>query len=56
MIMGAGVEVTERMGLLPMLERQHGRFSLLWPGNRHPSARLRVFIDYTAEHLFARPR
>lgn len=42
--------------VLPMLERQHGQFSLLWPGNRHPSARLRVFIDYTAEHLFARPR
>lgn len=27
MIMGAGVEVTERMGLLPMLERHRARIS-----------------------------
>jgi hypothetical protein len=25
---------------------------LLWPGGRHPSARLRVFIDYAVAHLF----
>lgn len=42
--------------VLPMMEPQCGQFSLLWPGNRHPSARLRVFIDYMAEHLFTRPR
>ena len=41
--------------VLPMMEPQCGQFSLLWPGNRHPSARLRVFIDYMAEHLFTRP-
>ncbi|MEN5272375.1 LysR substrate-binding domain-containing protein [Stenotrophomonas lactitubi] len=41
--------------VLPMMEPQRGQFSLLWPGNRHPSARLRVFIDYMADHLFARP-
>jgi hypothetical protein len=29
-----------------------GQFSLLWPGGRHPSARLRVFIDYAVAHLF----
>ncbi len=38
--------------VLPALPRQHGQFSLLWPGNRQPSARLRVFIDYLVEHLF----
>lgn len=40
--------------VLPDLPHQQGRFSLLWPGNRQPSARLRVFIDYLVEHLFAR--
>ncbi|MGE8258268.1 MAG: LysR substrate-binding domain-containing protein [Stenotrophomonas sp.] len=38
--------------VLPALPHQHGQFSLLWPGNRQPSARLRVFIDYLVEHLF----
>ena len=38
--------------VLPALPHQHGQFSLLWPGNRQPSARLRVFIDYMVEHLF----
>jgi len=39
--------------LLPDHPRQPGQFSLLWPGNRQPSARLRVFIDFMAEQLFA---
>lgn len=38
--------------LLPDQPRQPGQFSLLWPGTRQPSARLRVFIDFMAEHLF----
>lgn len=38
--------------LLPDWPRQSGQFSLLWPGNRQPSARLRVFIDYMTAHLF----
>ena len=39
--------------LLPEQPRQPGQFSLLWPGTRQPSARLRVFIDFMAEHLFS---
>lgn len=38
--------------LLPDHARQTGQFSLLWPGNRQPSARLRAFIDFMAAHLF----
>lgn len=38
--------------VLPALPTHKGQFSLLWPGGRHPSARLRVFIDYAAAHLF----
>ncbi|WP_312708806.1 LysR substrate-binding domain-containing protein [Stenotrophomonas sp.] len=38
--------------VLPAVPHQQGQFSLLWPGNRQPSARLRVFIDYLVEHLF----
>ncbi|MCC7635114.1 LysR family transcriptional regulator [Stenotrophomonas rhizophila] len=38
--------------LLPDHPRQPGQFSLLWPGSRQPGARLRVFIDFMAEHLF----
>ncbi|MGE6334190.1 hypothetical protein [Stenotrophomonas sp. NPDC077659] len=38
--------------MLAVLPRQHGQFSLVWPGKRQPSARLRVFIDYLVEHLF----
>ncbi len=40
------------LDVLPALPHQQGQFSLLWPGNRQPSARLRVFIDYLVEHLF----
>ena len=42
--------------VLPSLPRQQGQFSLLWPGNRHPSPRLRVFIDYMTAHLFRTAR
>ena len=38
--------------VLPTLPTHQGQFSLLWPGGRHPSARLRVFIDYAVAHLF----
>ncbi len=38
--------------VLPTLPHQQGQFSLLWPGSRQPSARLRVFIEYMVEHLF----
>ena len=38
--------------VLPALPTHQGQFSLLWPGGRHPSARLRVFIDYAVAHLF----
>ena len=42
--------------VLPAHPRRQGQFSLLWPGGRHPSARLRVFIDYAAGHLFRTAR
>jgi len=31
-----------------------GQFSLLWPGNRHLLPKLRVLIDYLAEHIALR--
>ncbi|MBD8161872.1 LysR substrate-binding domain-containing protein [Erwinia persicina] len=31
--------------------RAGGQFSLLWPGNRHLLPKLRVLIDYLAEHI-----
>ena len=40
------------LDVLPTVPHQQGQFSLLWPGNRQPSARLRVFIDYLVKHLF----
>jgi DNA-binding transcriptional LysR family regulator len=30
-----------------------GRFRLLWPSSRYPSPKLRVFIEFMADHLFA---
>lgn len=43
-------------GLLRTVLGEHladpGQFSILWPSNRLVSPRLRVFIDYMAEHLF----
>jgi DNA-binding transcriptional LysR family regulator len=35
--------------------RHTGVFRLLWPSSRHLSPKLRVFIDFMAEHLFAAP-
>ncbi len=32
-----------------------GTFSLLWPGSRQPLPKLRVFIDFLAEHLVLGP-
>jgi len=31
-----------------------GQFWALWPSNRHLSPKIRVFVDYIAEHLFTR--
>lgn len=30
-----------------------GIFRLLWPSSRHPSPKLRVFVDFMVQHLFA---
>ncbi|SIT15994.1 LysR family transcriptional regulator [Insolitispirillum peregrinum] len=30
-----------------------GQFNLIWPSNRHLSPKIRVFVDYIAERLFA---
>lgn len=31
-----------------------GTFRLLWPSSRHPSPKLRVFVDFMAENLFSK--
>ncbi len=32
-----------------------GQFWALWPSSRHLSPKIRVFVDFAAEHLFAIP-
>lgn len=32
-----------------------GRFWALWPSSRHLSPKVRVFVDFAAEHLFPTP-
>jgi DNA-binding transcriptional LysR family regulator len=31
---------------------EHGSFRMMWPSSRHPSPKLRVFIDFLKERLF----
>jgi DNA-binding transcriptional LysR family regulator len=31
-----------------------GHFHLLWPSNRHLSPKVRVFVDFLSERLFAK--
>ena len=33
----------------------HGRFSVLWPSRRHLLPKLRVFVDFLAEHMTLSP-
>ncbi len=33
-----------------------GQFSIVWPSSRHPSPRLRAFVDFMCERLFAAAR
>ncbi|MTD26175.1 LysR family transcriptional regulator [Erwinia sorbitola] len=47
-------EYLEKGELRSVLDEQisaGGQFSLLWPGNRHLLPKLRVLIDYLAEHI-----
>lgn len=41
----------ELVGVLDDFISAGGHFSLLWPGNRHLLPKLRVLIDYLAEHI-----
>ncbi|WP_249292838.1 hypothetical protein [Achromobacter ruhlandii] len=38
-----------------MEERTRGNATMwaLWPASRHPSPKLRVFVDHLARHMFA---
>lgn len=40
--------------LVSILEdcEQSGTFKIMWPSGKHPSLKLRVFIDFLREHLF----
>jgi len=43
--------------LVPVLDRyirHEGTFRILWPSSRYLSPKIRVFVDFMAEHLFAR--
>jgi len=43
--------------LLPVLDKymdHQGTFRLLWPSSKHLSPRIRVFIDFMADTLFAK--
>ncbi|MDB6141336.1 MAG: LysR family transcriptional regulator [Pseudomonas sp.] len=33
-----------------------GAFKIMWPSGKHPSLKLRVFIDFLKEHLFPEPK
>ncbi len=41
----------ELLQVLPDATRHQGVFRILWPSNRYPAAKLRVFIDHMAQHL-----
>jgi hypothetical protein len=39
----------------PTYSEDQGQFWELWPSSRHLSPKIRVFVDFAAEHLFAIP-
>lgn len=41
----------ELLQVLPEATRHQGVFRILWPSHRYPATKLRVFIDYMAQHL-----
>lgn len=49
------VECGELSSVLDAHITAGGQFSLLWPGNRHLLPKLRVLIDYLAEHIGLAP-
>lgn len=61
---GLGIACLPDFAVRPQLEKKRlvvvldahtrhaGTFRLLWPSSRHLSLKLRVFVDFMAEHLF----
>ncbi|MGB5084454.1 MAG: LysR family transcriptional regulator [Methylocystis silviterrae] len=43
------------VGVLDDAVRHTGAFRILWPSSRHLSPKLRVFVDFIAEHAFVGP-
>ncbi|MFT4266044.1 MAG: LysR substrate-binding domain-containing protein [Xenophilus sp.] len=43
----------ELVPVLPEAAREEGQFSAVWPSSRLLTPRLRAFVDFAAEHMFA---